>query len=159
MLHKLLCSYGDQELFVALCGLLIAMASLGQHGLRLPSFSSFSFPGYIVLVHRLSCSEAHVIFLDQGLNPVSPALAGGFFTTEPPGKPPHPTFSFFKYGFIYFCYARSQLQRVGSSSLTRDGTRAPYIGRVESLPLDYQGSLPTPQLFMLWGLKFPPPNS
>ena len=26
------------------------------------------------------------IFLTQGLNPSSPALAGGFFTTEPPGK-------------------------------------------------------------------------
>ena len=24
---------------------------------------------------------------DQGIKPVSPALAGGFFTTEPPGKP------------------------------------------------------------------------
>ena len=25
--------------------------------------------------------------LDPGIKPVSPALAGGFFTTEPPGKP------------------------------------------------------------------------
>ena len=25
---------------------------------------------------------------DPGIEPVSPALAGGFFTTEPPGKPP-----------------------------------------------------------------------
>ena len=24
---------------------------------------------------------------DQGIEPMSPALAGGFFTTEPPGKP------------------------------------------------------------------------
>ena len=24
---------------------------------------------------------------DSGIKPVSPALAGGFFTTEPPGKP------------------------------------------------------------------------
>ena len=24
---------------------------------------------------------------DSGIEPVSPALAGGFFTTEPPGKP------------------------------------------------------------------------
>ena len=28
---------------------------------------------------------------DPGIEPVSPALAGGFFTTEPPGKPPCPT--------------------------------------------------------------------
>ena len=27
-----------------------------------------------------------------GLEPVSPALAGGFFTTEPPGKPLEPKF-------------------------------------------------------------------
>ena len=26
-------------------------------------------------------------FSDPGIEPVSPALAGGFFTTEPPGKP------------------------------------------------------------------------
>ena len=25
--------------------------------------------------------------LDTGIEPVSPVLAGGFFTTEPPGKP------------------------------------------------------------------------
>ena len=25
---------------------------------------------------------------DPGIEPVSPGLAGGFFTTEPPGKPP-----------------------------------------------------------------------
>ena len=28
------------------------------------------------------------IFLTQGIEPVSPAQAGRFFTTEPPGKPP-----------------------------------------------------------------------
>ena len=27
---------------------------------------------------------------DPGMEPVSPALTGGFFTTEPPGKPPFP---------------------------------------------------------------------
>ena len=27
---------------------------------------------------------------DPGIEPVSPALAGGFFTTEPPGKPKCP---------------------------------------------------------------------
>ena len=42
-------------------------------------------PGSIVVPHRLSCSTACGIFLDQGLNP-SPALAGRFSTTEPPGK-------------------------------------------------------------------------
>jgi len=27
---------------------------------------------------------------DPGIEPESPALAGGFFTIEPPGKPPSP---------------------------------------------------------------------
>ena len=39
------------------------------------------------MAHGPSCSEACSIFPDQGSN-VSPALAGRFFTTEPPGKPP-----------------------------------------------------------------------
>ena len=37
-----------------------------------------------------------------GLEPVSPALAGGFLTTAPPGKSPGE--SFFKNKFIYFIY-------------------------------------------------------
>ena len=39
----------------------------------------------IVVVQELSCSCG--IFLGQGLKLVSPALAGRFFTTEPPGRP------------------------------------------------------------------------
>ena len=38
------------------------------------------------MVHGLSCSAACGIFLDQGSEPVSLALAGGFLTTELPGK-------------------------------------------------------------------------
>ena len=40
------------------------------------------------MVHGLSCSAACGTFLDQGSNPWSPALAGGFLTTAPPGKSP-----------------------------------------------------------------------
>ena len=39
----------------------------------------------IITVHGLSCSATCGIFPDQGS---SPALAGGFFTTEPPGRSP-----------------------------------------------------------------------
>ena len=40
------------------------------------------------MTHGLSCSRACGIFLDQaGNEPVSPTLAGRFFTTEPPGRP------------------------------------------------------------------------
>ena len=33
---------------------------------------------------------------DPGIKPMSPALAGGFFTTEPPGKPDNPITQDFK---------------------------------------------------------------
>ena len=42
--------------------------------------------GSVVVASRLSCPMACGNFLDQGSNPMSPALAGGFLTTGPPGK-------------------------------------------------------------------------
>ena len=42
--------------------------------------------GSVVVASRLSCPMACGTFLDQGSNPVSPALVGRFLTTEPPGK-------------------------------------------------------------------------
>ena len=41
----------------------------------------------VVAAHRLSCSEACGIFLEPGIEPMSPALPGRFLTTRPPGKP------------------------------------------------------------------------
>ena len=38
------------------------------------------------MAHGLSCSEACGVS-GSGIEPVSLALAGGFFTIEPPGKP------------------------------------------------------------------------
>lgn len=44
--------------------------------------------GSVVLrMHRLSCSVACGALPDQGIEPVSPALAGGFFTTRVTGEP------------------------------------------------------------------------
>ena len=63
-------------------GLLVAAVSLvAEHEL----WST----GSVAAVHRFSCSVACGIFRtrDQTLS-VSPALVGGFFITEPPGKPP-----------------------------------------------------------------------
>ena len=40
-----------------------------------------------VAVHRLSCPAAGEIFPGPEMEPVSSALAGGFLTTQPPGKP------------------------------------------------------------------------
>ena len=43
--------------------------------------------GSVVVEHGLSCSVARGGLPGPGTEPVSPALAGGFFATEPPGKP------------------------------------------------------------------------
>ena len=40
----------------------------------------------VVVVHRLSCPTTCGIFPDPGIELVSPALAGSFLTTGPPGK-------------------------------------------------------------------------
>ena len=40
------------------------------------------------VAHGLSCSAACGIFPGPGIEPMSLALAGGFLTTVPPGKPP-----------------------------------------------------------------------
>ena len=60
-------------------GLLIMVASLiVERGSR--CWSS------VVVAYRLSCRMAYGIFPDQGVEPMSPALARGFLFTEPPGK-------------------------------------------------------------------------
>lgn len=49
---------------------------------------------------------------------------------------------FFNIYFIIYSlgYSRSQVKHVVSSSMTRDATRAPYIGSLETQPLDHYGS-------------------
>ena len=59
--------------------------------------ASFNSCDSQALQHKFSsCSSACGIFLDQGIKPVSHALAGRYLTTEPPGKP---------YNFITSIYA------------------------------------------------------
>ena len=50
--------------------------------------------GSLALEHRLNaCGTQNSLLNDMqdlpgpGIEPISPALAGGFFTTKPPGKP------------------------------------------------------------------------
>ena len=85
---------------VAVCRCLIAVASLvAQHGLQgvrasavaacgLESTGSVIVArGLSCMVHRLSCcGMCHLP--GPGIEPMSPKLAGGFFTTELSGKPP-----------------------------------------------------------------------
>ena len=78
-------------LFVAVRGLLIAVASLVvEHGLYSAGFSSC---GWRDLENRLSSCGTRAQLLrgmwdlpGPRLEPVSPALAGGFLTTAPSGK-------------------------------------------------------------------------
>ena len=78
--------------------LLSAVASLiAEHGLtgsRAHGLTGFGSGTSRALVHRLNCCGAEAWLLcglwdlfGPGIEPVSPALAGGFITTEPPGKP------------------------------------------------------------------------
>ena len=103
-----LCCCSDFSLITAgggyspagVCGLLTAEASLlaelGLQGVQasLAATRGLSRCGSQALEHRLSscgarssCSMACWDLPGPGNEPVSPALAGGFFTTEPSGKP------------------------------------------------------------------------
>ena len=86
-------------LFIAVCGLLIAVASLvAEHRLWSAQASvdvarGLHSCGLWALEHRLSSCGAQAYLLrgmwdlpGPGLEPGSPALAGGFLTTVPPGK-------------------------------------------------------------------------
>ena len=100
LLHRFFSSCGEQEpLFVAVCGLPIAMASgcgaqaLGARALGIVA-RGFSSCGSWALEHRVSSCGARAELLrgmwdlpEPGVEPMSPALAGESFTTEPPGKP------------------------------------------------------------------------
>ena len=80
-------SCGERRLlFAAVCGLLIAVASLCCRAWALGAWAS-------VVARRLSSYDAWAQLLrgmwdlpQPGLDPMSPALAGGFLTTAPPGK-------------------------------------------------------------------------
>ena len=72
---------------VVACGPLIVVASLVEkHGLWGPQVSALVAPrlqstGSIVVVHEPSCSSMWDL-PGPGIEPMSPALAGGFFTME-----------------------------------------------------------------------------
>ena len=77
---------------VAIHRLLIAVASLpGEHRLQgvwasVVAASGLQSTGSIVVVHGFSCPKECWGLCGPGVEPTSPALTGGFFTTEPPGK-------------------------------------------------------------------------
>ena len=81
-------------LFIAVCGLLVMEPELQSAWASVVAVSGLSSCGSRALEHRLNSSGAPAqIFCSvwdlprSGIKPVSPALAGRLFTTEPPGKP------------------------------------------------------------------------
>ena len=92
--HRLFSSFGERELpssgavQASHCGGFSCcrawVLGCGASVVAIPGLSS---TGSIVVAHRLSCSMECGIFLEPGIKPVSPALAGRFFTVEPQGKP------------------------------------------------------------------------
>ena len=62
-----------------------------------------------------------------GMEPVSPALAGQFFTTEPPGKPPHAVFISQPSVFISSVYSQPHFRVSGRCRSTRHVLSAPRL--------------------------------
>ena len=69
---------------------LFFLRSTGSRALQAPVAATpgLQSTGSIVVAHRLRCSSACRIFLDQGSNSCLLHWQVGFFTTEPPWKPP-----------------------------------------------------------------------
>ena len=114
--------------FIVACGLSLVAVSRGYSSLRCAGFSlrwllllwstgsrhtGFSSCGLRALEHRLSScgTRASLLrsmwdLLGPGLEPVSPALAGRFLTTAPPGKS---LFHYFLILLLYFTYIECRL--------------------------------------------------
>ena len=71
---------------LAVCRLLTEVPLVAEHRLYgVQGLQHLQTVGSEVVLHGLGCSVA--FFSRLGFKPVSPAWAGGFFTTEAPGKP------------------------------------------------------------------------
>ena len=75
---------GSERYSLVVGSLLIVVALAGERGGASSSFSALELrlKGYGAWAQLLSC-----VWNLSGIKPVSPAFAGGFFTTKPPGKP------------------------------------------------------------------------
>ena len=73
--------------FFSSCLELELLSSGGTRASHRGGFSCLGPGGSRAVAHMLSCSMARGIFPDREIKPTSPALAGGFFTTELLGKP------------------------------------------------------------------------
>ena len=106
MSHICFFLYSFLSFFVAVLGLLAERALSGCSAwashcsgssccrAQAPGLERAASPGFRALGHRLSSRGTGALLLcptwhlpESGTEPVSAALVGGFFTTEPPGKP------------------------------------------------------------------------
>ena len=76
---------------IAMCGRIAVGSLVAEHRLEGTQASAVvpcgsSSTGSAVAMLGLSCFAAHGIFPTPGIEPMSPALAAGFFTTKPPGE-------------------------------------------------------------------------
>ena len=107
-------------LFFAVRRPLTIVASLvAEHGLQTRRLSSC---GSQALEHRLSSCGSRAQLLRSmwdlprlGLEPTSPALAGRFPTTVPPGKPKHHSFTL--HCFPASCLVKSLVLKIGKLRL------------------------------------------
>ena len=108
-------------LFMAVLGLRFCARAFSSCGKRGPLFIAVRGPltiaASLVAEHRLSnCGSRAQLLCSMwdlprpGLEPVSPALAGRFSTTAPPGKPMK---YFFRIGFFFFLFGCA-VQHAGS---------------------------------------------
>ena len=86
-------------LCLAMCQLLVRASFVVEHGLlaawaSVVAANGLSSCGSRSLEHRLNSGGTPTLLLqgmwnllESGIKPMSPALEGRFFTTEPPGKP------------------------------------------------------------------------
>ena len=113
---------------------------------------SWDFPDKNTGVVAISLSRD---LLDPGIEPMSPTLAGRFFTTAPPGKP-----SFLSFFLSFFFFEGLKLEpdtstttqrgfhavNAGGSSQGNWGRPHPMINHVSSWAHGFSSSLPAPTL-------------
>ena len=145
-LHRHLSSCSEQGI---LSQCLRAVASLAaEHRLQSTGPQELQLPGCRAQIQQLCCTGLLAPWgpPGPGIKPVSPTLAGRFFTTVSPGEPQGFFNVFLNKIFIYLtllglsCGMQDlQSGHLGPSSLARDQTWARCIGRAGSQPLDHQG--------------------
>ena len=101
LLCGLFCSCGEQGLLACCCVLGSHFRSFSCCGAQALGRVGFSSCGSWALEHRLCSCGTRAYSLHgtwdlpgPGIEPISPALSGGFFTAESPGKPCYIVFTF-----------------------------------------------------------------